>query len=680
MAIPFIRDNGRNGDILDRFSSEDLVWSDEFGGTNLNDDKWKILRMREHSAGDKNGEYQSMSSLNHQKSNFGQDELGVEGEDKYPNGKRHDLWYDEYHEQTIGVADGQLTLKGFVSGDDDPTTDGTYLDERTSHPLPATADWTKKVYAPWIDTASVRPAANPETGEMDFREVDPQGPSHYWRYGYFEMDIDLSQVNIPGFRVSAWLMPIVDPEKGPAVWPGNGTAYNCNHEDGQEMDLFEYENSNFGYGDDRLLMKQIDDAAGGKHKDHVIAPDWGYEEDGESKIIDPKVGVHTLGLWWTPGFVAWYVDGVEVNRDPNPPKIAQYFSITREGNSCVGTDQDNAPDADPPKRIKSNGYLWNRNMGCFLDHVVNDRAVISYVRVWQDPTLNGTGTNYNFKSPFNTTNAIDPDTPMDNLPRYAGAPAHGNQEGTPVRFDPLGGPSSYLPSEYGRVGHFMTGIGKKPNEYTDDGYQGTTPGPVPTPPPPPGPGTDDNFADSPDTTHEPDFNLTVSGNTLIWQPYRDISEYNIKVGANDYVGKVDSLSDNFDGTDYTFEVTESGKYFITAIDEPNGFNSLIETVIVPQFLMRRFRMKALYGNQNRFHIQHPLHQLQTNDLFLKRPLRAETFSEFRQPGTSRQNPVPDDSMLLEQRLSMLELEMAELKGLVVELNVELRRHRSKSRH
>ena len=549
MAIPFIRNNGRNDGILNRFSSNDLVWSDEFVGSTLDPAKWKIMYMREHNPGQANGEHSALSSLNHQQSNKGQDRDGLVGANKYPDGKRHDCWYDNHHDKTIKVANGNLTLSGFVSNETDPTTNNSlhpYIDLRHINDTgTGQADWRKKVYVPWIDTASVKRV-------NDVRTVDEMGPGHYWRYGYFELDVDFRLIHTPGFRVSAWLMPIVDPEVGPRAWPGDNTAYNTNESDGQEMDIFEYENSGLGRGDDRLLMKNIDDKVGGIHKDHVIAPDWGYSENGVGKIIDPRVGTHTVGMWWTPFFTAWYLDGVEVNRDPNPSKIAQYLSITREGNSCVGTDNQHSPRAHPPQRIKSDGWLWDRNMGCFLDRVQSDKAVIGYVRIWQDPTLNGSGRDSNFRSDPGTPNVLDPATPAGNQAREPGAPAHGSQIGTAVRTNPMGGPSSGIETEYGRDGHVVTGAHKRPNEYTDNGYS--------------------NKRFDPSTvSHDPGFMLSVSGNQISWSPVSDATQYDVKVGANVWQASLGA-------TTTSFPLDQIGKYFITAITPQGSRNSLEVTV------------------------------------------------------------------------------------------------------
>ena len=229
-----------------------------------------------------------------------------------------------------------MGMGAYVSDEDDPTVPtlhpetgeqiNPYIDPVSGREV----DLRKKVYASWMDSSGI---ARFDIEKPDGRPyVDPNSPRHAWRYGYFEADFDFRLMNTPGYRMSWWLMPHNDPDADdPELYPltpfirdadgrmisgGNSVAGDGIAHTGAEIDIFEYEpseRSNFNQG---LLMKVPLVFGSEWGRQNTFCTDWGYtDENGNPFVFDARAGLVTIGLEWTPNYLGYYVNGVEVNRD-----------------------------------------------------------------------------------------------------------------------------------------------------------------------------------------------------------------------------------------------------------------------------------------------------------------------------------------------------------------------------
>lgn len=429
MAVPLIDPSdpaNTSSGIAGRFQPAHLIWSDEFNGTQIKRDRWRDERL----VNDRNG--QTFTRALAQTNVGGHNDDGSiayrsDGSVDYnvrPQGKRHAIWYDKHREDVQYVENGKLVLGGKATNEIDQTIDTTSTIPGTSekyHPYidnrqgPGTViDFSKKIYGSWINTY----AAMEDPAQFNKKVIDPQSPRQIFRYGFYEFDIDLSGIQpSTAYRVSAWLMPACKPTT-PDDYEQNKT-YDGNPASGAEIDLFEYENSQRGSPPRKfnqlLLMKVI---AGLPTQPATSATEMGF---------DLRTGVHTIGLWWKPDGLYWFLNGKQANVDTQQiPKIGQAFFFTREGNSCLDENSTGSPQSYPPIRQKENGWLYGDNIGADPQKINDDKARIGYLRIWQDPSLNGPpendNTNWRHEQTFGK---IDPDTPGADQAGGGGSPGTG---------------------------------------------------------------------------------------------------------------------------------------------------------------------------------------------------------------------------------------------------------------
>lgn len=464
MAIPFVRDTPRNNELIGRFKPDDLVFSDEFlKGTSWDVDKWRPTYRVETNPGTKGGEYQYQSNLNQHSSNRGIGADGTPNPEEYTEGKRFGLHYDKHREKVHRIVNGRMGFGAFVSTERDLTIPDfnpdnpsqrlhPYFDDRYGRDV----DTRYKVYGSWLDSAGIARVQ----GVNDYQPfIDPTSPRHAWRYGYYEIDMDLRDMVTPDFRGSDWLMPYCDPEVDPEAYAITPLEYDDNGQligggisvagdniavTGCEIDLQEYAPSKGAM--QTLLMKVplVDARVNGVKawgQRNVEANEWGYiGSDGIPRIFDLRKGLVTIGLWWNPNGLSYLVNGIETNRDlSRVPKIAQFLNLTREATECNGVGKGGPSIVEPYRKSTVTGWLYGENAFAYTDRMPNDVHWRSYVRVWQDKSLDGSGQDSNWRDPNNIANAIDPSTPEGDVSRYTNAGRHGERYGVPTRYDPSGG-------------------------------------------------------------------------------------------------------------------------------------------------------------------------------------------------------------------------------------------------
>jgi len=108
------------------------------------------------------------------------------------------------------------------------------------------------------------------------------------RYGYFEMQASLPAV--PGAWPAFWLNAPFDPKVTTAQHNG-------------EIDVME-----FLGGDPSRIYCSL----------HWPDGRGGYPFSTDQVLVSDETRPHAYGVLWTADAIVWYVDGVEVNRRPNP--------------------------------------------------------------------------------------------------------------------------------------------------------------------------------------------------------------------------------------------------------------------------------------------------------------------------------------------------------------------------
>lgn len=333
-----------------------LIWNDEFSAPALNKSKWRI----EDIMPDYQGNLAQASQ--HVTNTFGFDTDGNKIQGKFPHGKRHACWYDKHHDKTIKLTDKGLELGAYKSDERDPTIKDShhpYIDPRTQ----LEADFRNKIYTSWVDTY----ARTWDNGAV--RPSPKNSPNFYFVRGYVECGVNFERMRTRGLRMSAWILPAVDP-KNPTE-SLNGTTYNADPSDGLECDLFETEHT--PGAEHLLLCKNI--GANAKNIPAVDCRKFG---------IDITKGDHTIAVLWTDESTTWFVDGIEVAKDDQAvPDIAGSIHLTREGNSCAGSGDGITP---VPPYIQSDTGLFGGNLGVEPKSKIDaDVGVFRYVRVFQNP-------------------------------------------------------------------------------------------------------------------------------------------------------------------------------------------------------------------------------------------------------------------------------------------------------
>lgn len=318
---------------------------------------------------ERNWRFENMDDALHRAGNSYMDEFGNTDVQSWQsaNGKRWSAWYNDFHDVLAYRADGNLVMQGLSSGEIDPTRPVDYLDDNVS-----TRYGSSKLYTAWLDTFSRIWDQN------QLKHVaDPASPQKTFKYGYFEMRVNFSEMITPGFRTSFWLMPASSDAEGQNVLVSN--AYDADGNNGVEIDIFEYE-----YADESLKNKLVLALQGGS------AGKTGKVFDAATAGISLHEGYHTIGLLWEPDRLVWNLNGVVMKEiiDANLiPDVYSYIIVSREMNSGVkrtGVDGVNAGDVleELPYRPRDPG-LFAQNIWEFKDKLMTDRVLIDYVQVWQ---------------------------------------------------------------------------------------------------------------------------------------------------------------------------------------------------------------------------------------------------------------------------------------------------------
>ncbi len=274
------------------------------------------------------------------------------------DGKRWSAWYNAHQDQTARTAGGQLIMGGRVVQQADSSRnavqDNDLFTEFNRY----------RFYTGWVQTLS-REYSNAAGTQVEVRP--PSGNDGKWGPGHFiEVDVDFSNMDSNGFRLSAWMMP-ADPNvlnKTYDADPGNGV----------EIDLFEYEVS--PGAENLLLSKVIAGDACGNTPGGVINAGSGI-----------RSGSHTIGLLWMRNRLVWYVDGVERMRDTRlVPQVPHYLIISREMNSGAkdATDDGYQPGVDLRARpgVPKDPGLYATNVWRSKDKINTDKGRVNSVKVW----------------------------------------------------------------------------------------------------------------------------------------------------------------------------------------------------------------------------------------------------------------------------------------------------------
>ena len=335
-----------------------LVMSDDFSGSGELD----------ISSADRNWRIETMDDGLHRAGNSGLDADGnIVSDWNSVRGKRWSAWYNDHNSSVVYRENGHLVMGGFNSGEVDPTRPIDYWDNGVF-----TQYGNSKLYTGWIDTWSRK-----WVGPGDLHVTDPQSPSRIFKYGYFEMRVNFSQVKTPGFRISSWLMPASTDAEGQVLV--SDTAYDSSGDNGVEIDLFEYEMG--GSGLENILQLSVHGGAAGSSATSF---------NSANLDINMREGFHVIGFLWTADRMVWFIDGVPVKEVTDIsliPDVYSYLIISREMNSGV-----KRPDNDyitPDDMLEEWPYiprdpgLYAKNIWEFRDKINTDHALIDYVRVFQ---------------------------------------------------------------------------------------------------------------------------------------------------------------------------------------------------------------------------------------------------------------------------------------------------------
>ena len=280
------------------------------------------------------------------------------------SGKRWSAWYDEHADKTIVATPDGLELRAHVEEAPDPTRRGSYTHEDGQVIEPGA----QRIYLPWIQTAQR------VWDESQKQHVSDEAKAlHEWRYGFFEIEVDVNAMDCEGVRLSCWLMPTRDT----AGRDMSSAAYDADPANGIEVDLTEIETG--GKMSGLVMAKVVGGAAGDTAGGAVETVDVGVS------LLDGKS--HVIGHWWDKDRHVWYLDGREINREEE--RVMQVFAqmiVSREANSgLVGPEDgrhEDSIEAAPPYLPRDPGLSL---ADCFrnLDKVRASVAVIKRVSVWQ---------------------------------------------------------------------------------------------------------------------------------------------------------------------------------------------------------------------------------------------------------------------------------------------------------
>lgn len=316
-----------------------------------------------------NWRFETMDSGLHRAGNSGMDATGSTDVPSWQSveGKRWSGWYNDFNNANAYRENGSLVMGGVATSRPDPTRAEPYDDNGVY-----TDYGSGKLYTSWLDTWSRK-----WVGPGDEHVVDPASPGKAFKYGYFEARINFSQMQTPGFRLSMWLMPASTDAAGQQLVVD--TAYDSDGDNGVEIDIFEYEWT--GVATANTLVMGIHGGGAGSDQNLIDAAGKGH---------NLREGWHTLGLKWSADEIVWSLNGAVVKRVTDVdliPDVYSYFIVSREMNSGVkrsGVDSVKTGDVleDLPYRPRDPG-LYAQNIWEFRDRILNDVALIDYIRIWQ---------------------------------------------------------------------------------------------------------------------------------------------------------------------------------------------------------------------------------------------------------------------------------------------------------
>jgi len=467
MAIPLIVDSPENRALghVGRFSASELVFSDEFNGSQIKSDRWRPELLVNDRNGRKFGRTLQQPNVSGQ-DNTGQVFLKSDGSPQFihPEGKRHGAWYNDHRDTVQFVRDGRLVMRGLYTNERDPMIDVTstipgtsekynpYFDQRFGREV----DPRFKAFASWLDTETYM--EDPNQGNKKI--IDQQSPALSWRYLYYEEQVDFTlQALGSAYRKSTWFMPSCDP-KDPLYYirryleNGNetGVAYDGIPANGLEFDVYEREHTNNVALRQALLMKGISDS-GSPSPEHTEGTGITYANDHGVDLTTEAV---ILGFYWAPpspgypnGTTQYFINGQLANRDDyRVSKIAHALFHTREANS--GVNGGNTPTPYRPLRQADAG-LFGDSMWEDPTRMNNCEVTVGYSRIWQENALAGDAGNPNttwrsLKARLNSM--IDADTPSGDIAGdvTSSIDVSGNWRLVEVGLDR---PTNYLPPDVG---------------------------------------------------------------------------------------------------------------------------------------------------------------------------------------------------------------------------------------
>jgi len=311
------------------------------------------------------------------------------------DGRRDHAWHNKAYTDTLNEQADHITQEGAVI----PNTSAEYLDYGTGHTFNLATSWLDTFATTRLDANNEGPnVPNPATPNVTF------GPDTF-----FELEVNFSSMQTPGFRHSWWLMPAtINDRPGESVVFGDnaardadnnlrvldGTAYDgtgAAARNGVEIDIYEHEVGNGGNPDNTLLMKVIAGNGGAEQttdntfdtRSVTAAP-----IDNSTDVIVPGInaGWHRIGFLWRETELVWFVDGQAVVRDTDnmPNDVRMYMILSRELNDILfGGD----PTTAANRALIPNDSVGIRNLRVWS---VDDNGGADLTVVQTGPTVSGT--------------------------------------------------------------------------------------------------------------------------------------------------------------------------------------------------------------------------------------------------------------------------------------------------
>ena len=177
-----------------------------------------------------------------------------------------------------------------------------------------------------------------------------------------------------------WLLPASTDAEGTDLVMTQ--AYDSNGNNGVEIDIFEYEWINTDNGS-RVQGALIGGAAGTNTVSVDVSTFF--------PPIDLSQGFHTFSLLWEADKLEWQVDGQTFHSVTDVeliPDVYSYIIMSREMNSGVKRTNGNNTIEDFVEQapfIPADPGLFANNIWEFRERLVTDRAMVDYVKVWQQP-------------------------------------------------------------------------------------------------------------------------------------------------------------------------------------------------------------------------------------------------------------------------------------------------------